>query len=175
MSSGTDPKSAFVRHHPERGSCGASVRRATIADLDAIMEIERASFSSPWPASAMEEEIERRSWSRVALAEESGRATGFIVYWLVDRELHLLNLATSPSFRRQGVARELIDFMLAEGHRRSLWQVVLEVRESNDAALGLYEGFGFSRVGRRPRYYTDNGEDAIVMALWIGEGEGPIE
>jgi len=64
------------------------------------MEIERASFSSPWPIAAMEEEIERRSWSRVALAVEGKRIIGFIVYWVVDKELHLLNLATLPGQRR---------------------------------------------------------------------------
>jgi ribosomal-protein-alanine N-acetyltransferase len=139
------------------------------------MEIERASFGSPWPVAAMEEEIERRSWSRVALTADRERITGFIVYWLVDKELHLLNLATAPAARRRGLARSMIDYMIDEGCRRGLWQVVLEVRESNDAALRLYESFGFTRVGRRARYYTDNGEDAIVMTLWIGEGEAPIE
>ena len=139
------------------------------------MAIERASFSSPWPLAAMEEEIQRRSWSRVALAVDRQRVDGFIVYWVIDRELHLLNLATAPASRRRGVAREMIDYMLEDGRRRRLWQVVLEVRESNDAAIRLYEGYGFKRVGRRPRYYTDNGEDAIVMTLWIGDGEAPIE
>lgn len=170
-----DRKSAVMRHDPLREAASVRVRRATIADLDSIMEIERASFSSPWPVSAIEEEIERRSWSRVALAIDGEEVVGFIVYWVVDRELHLLNLATRPGSRRHGVARRLIDQMIDEGRRRDSWQVVLEVRESNEAALKLYDRFGFSRVGRRPRYYTDNGEDAIVMTLWIGEGEAPME
>jgi ribosomal-protein-alanine N-acetyltransferase len=170
-----DPKSAVMPRDPGRGSTSVRIRRATLADVSSIMEIERASFDSPWPVSAIEEEIERRTWSRVALAVSGGEVMGFIVYWVVDQELHLLNLATGPEFRRQGVARRLIDHMIAEGRRRELWQVVLEVRESNDAALLLYERYGFVRVGRRPRYYTDNGEDAIVMSLWFGEGEAPIE
>jgi len=132
------------------------------------MEIERASFSTPWPVSAIEEEIERRAWSRVAAALRGDEVVGFIVYWVVDKELHLLNLATRPAHRRQGIARRMIEHMIDEGSRRELWQAVLEVRESNAAALRLYESFGFSRVGRRARYYADNGEDAIVMTLWIG-------
>jgi ribosomal-protein-alanine N-acetyltransferase len=151
------------------------VRRATRADIDAIMEIERASFASPWPGSAIAEEIERRSWSRVAVAASDGLVLGFIVYWVVDRELHLLNLATRPAWRRRGIARSLIEHMIAEGRRLELWQVVLEVRESNDAALHLYENFGFTRVGRRSRYYADNGEDAIVMSLGLGRGEAGLE
>ena len=170
-----DPRSAVKRHDPVQRSASLRVRRATLADVGSIMEIERASFSSPWPESAIEEEIERRNWSRVALAVTGNEVVGFIVYWVVDKELHLLNLATRPEWRRRGVARRLIDHMIAEGRRRELWQVVLEVRESNDDALQLYEGYGFVRVGRRPRYYTDNGEDAIVMSLWFGEGEAPIE
>lgn len=143
------------------------IRRATSADIDSIMEIERASFSSPWPVSAIAEEIERRGWSRVAVATSDRMVLGFIVYWVVDRELHLLNLATRPAWRRRGVARSMIEHMLAEAHRLELWQVVLEVRESNDAALNLYENFGFTRIGRRSRYYADNGEDAIVMSLGL--------
>jgi ribosomal-protein-alanine N-acetyltransferase len=170
-----EPKSAVMRHDPRQRSARARVRRATLADVGAIMEIERASFSSPWPVSAIEEEIERRTWSRVALAVSGDEVLGFIVYWVVDKELHLLNLATRPESRRQGVARSLINHMIDEGRRRELWQVVLEVRESNDTALELYERYGFVRVGRRPRYYTDNGEDAIVMSMWFGEGEAPIE
>lgn len=151
------------------------IRRATRADIDSIMEIERASFSSPWPVSAIEEEIERRNWSRVALAASDGMVLGFIVYWVIDRELHLLNLATRPAWRRRGIARSMIEHMIAEGRRSELWQVVLEVRESNRTAQQLYKHFGFTRVGRRSRYYADNGEDAIVMSLWLGHGEAPIE
>jgi ribosomal-protein-alanine N-acetyltransferase len=170
-----DPSSDPMRHDPARRSTSLRVRRATIADVMPIMEIERASFSSPWPVSAIEEEIERRSWSRVALAVEGDQVLGFIVYWVVDKELHLLNLATRPGRRRKGIATRMIEHMIDEGRRRTLWQVVLEVRESNRAALKLYERIGFDRVGRRPRYYADNGEDAIVMTLWL-DGEGaPIE
>lgn len=158
-----------------RGSAGVRVRRASLADVGAIMDIERASFSAPWPVSAIEEEIERRAWSRVALAARGEEVLGFVVYWVVDKELHLLNLATRPACRRQGVARRMIEYMIDEGRRRELWQAVLEVRESNTAALRLYESFGFARVGRRARYYTDNGEDAIVMTLWIAEGDSPSE
>ncbi|MFO8071092.1 MAG: ribosomal protein S18-alanine N-acetyltransferase [Polyangia bacterium] len=151
-----------------RKSAGPLVRGARSDDLDAIMEIERACFGSPWPRQAMRDEISRfRIWSRAEVALLDGEIGGFSVYWVVASELHLLDLAVAPRFRRRGVARALIAHMLQREDGIDL--VVLEVRRSNFAARGLYRSFGFAELGVRERYYADDGEDAIVMGLVPGE------
>jgi ribosomal-protein-alanine N-acetyltransferase len=170
-----DPTGALMRHDRAERVWRPSIRRATDEDLAGIMEIEQASFPAPWPASAMEDEVSRRSWSRVVLAVDRETIVGFMVYWVVDRELHLLNLATRPRWRRRGIARAMIEHLLGESRRTGRWQVVLEVRQTNDAAKKLYEGFGFRQVGIRRRYYADNDEDAIVMALAFDGRDREIE
>jgi ribosomal-protein-alanine N-acetyltransferase len=175
MSRAVDPGQGVVRHARARKASRTRIRRATRADLDEIMAIERACFPAPWPATAMEEEIARRSWSRVLLAVDRKAVVGFMVYWVVDDEFHLLNLATHPQHRRQGVARAMVERMLAAAKKQRPWQIVLEVRRSNAEARQLYDGFGFRQIGVRRRYYPDNGEDAVVMALVLDDGRVPIE
>lgn len=148
------------------------LKAATLDDVDAIADIEAMSFSAPWPRSAFAEEITHRKWSRVVGAFTSGELVGFMVYWLVANELHLLNLAVHPKMRRHGVGWRLIDFMVTDASRKQLSAILLEVRTSNVAALRLYRNFGFEDLTIRPGYYADNGEDALVMLL---ELDGPGE
>ena len=133
-------------------------------DLDHVLEISNASFRYPWSRALFERELEHE-WSTVMVAVPSGEAppVGFLVSWIVHDELHVLNLATSPEWRRRGVAAALLAeaFSRARGCRCTL--ATLEVRRSNEGALLLYEAEGFRRVGIRPRYYQEEGEDAVVM------------
>jgi ribosomal-protein-alanine N-acetyltransferase len=149
-----------------------SVRRASAADLDAIMAIEEASFRAPWPREAMLEEIAKHQWSVVLVAERDGAIVGFAVYWVVADERHLQNLATAAPFRRRGVGDALVRHVVEEAARGGAQFVILEVRASNEAAKRLYAGYGFKPIGVRRGYYQDNGEDAIVMVLALKEGEG---
>jgi len=139
------------------------LRPAKIADLDQIMGIEQTCFTAPWPAVAMAEEIDGRSWSRVIVVEIQDLIVGFMVYWVVDPELHLLNLATLPEFRRQGVGRAMVERLLGDAARHGREEVWLEVRQSNAGARRLYGQLGFEDYGIRRRYYQDNDEDAVVM------------
>lgn len=128
------------------------------------MDIEKASFRSPWGEAAFLGEIANK-FSRLWVHQSHGRVDGYICFWRILDEVHLLNLAVDPEARRKGIARRLLAGMLnhcASEGGRSVW---LEVRPSNSAALGLYQGMGFKHVGRRPRYYSDTGEDALVMGL----------
>lgn len=136
------------------------------ADLDAVMEIERLSFVTPWVRQAFADEIER-PWARLEILRDraSGRAIGFCNYWLVADELHILNIAVHPDFRQQGHAATLVNHVLAVGREGKAHVVLLEVRVSNHAARSLYRKFGFREVGMRPKYYADNGEDAVLMDL----------
>lgn len=140
-------------------------------DLDAVVEIEQRSSPSPWPAQLFVEDL-TRDWAFIDLArrrDASGRSrvVGFANYWLVHDELHLLNLATHPEHRRQGIATRLMRHLAEVARARACRYITLEVRRSNHAAQALYQAQSFQAVGVRARYYSD-GEDAIVMACTMG-------
>jgi ribosomal-protein-alanine N-acetyltransferase len=146
---------------------GLTIREARLADVFAICEIEKVSFPTPWSRwSFLMELTQRHSHTLVAgpPPRQPWRTWGYIVYWVVADEMHILNLAVHPRQRRRVLARAL-------NHARSLGAATawLEVRPSNAPARGLYASFGFKEVGRRPRYYEDTGEDAILLARSWGE------
>jgi ribosomal-protein-alanine N-acetyltransferase len=141
----------------------------TTDDLPGVLEIEKIAFRNPWSPELLKREL-THDWSTILLAEEPDgrggmRLLGFLIFWLVHDELHILNVATDPEQRRRGVARAVLAATLerARAHRCTL--ATLEVRRSNQAAINLYQAFGFRPVGIRPNYYVDEGEDAIVMVL----------
>lgn len=143
-------------------------RRMTEEDVDRVVEIERDGFRHPWSRDLMARELSH-AWSTILLATAPGAAAevtvGFIVFWLVHDELHVLNIATAPEARRGGVGRALMIEAHEEGRRRGARIATLEVRRSNTPALELYRSLGYRQVGVRPNYYADEGEDAIVMDL----------
>ena len=142
------------------------IQPLTPADLDAVMEIERLSFRTPWLRQAFEDEL-ARPWARVEVLRDAvtGRPVAYADYWLVADELHILNIATHPEARRQGHGARLLRHILEVARRASYRTVELEVRRSNLAAQALYHRFQFRQVGIRPRYYEDNDEDAVLMTL----------
>jgi ribosomal-protein-alanine N-acetyltransferase len=138
-------------------------------DLDAVMEIERVSFRSPWSRQVFLEEM-ARDWAHVDVVREAStrRVVAFGNYWLVADEVHILNLATHPQARRGGHASRILAHMIDFARRELCRYVTLEVRRSNAAALRLYRRFAFRAVGVRPNYYAEDQEDAIVMLLDLG-------
>lgn len=148
-----------------------TIAAATPADLDEIMAIERASFAAPWTAESIAEEI-GRPWSifRV-LRNGEDHLCAYLNFWVVYDELHILNIATHPDHRRCGHARRLMEALLAEAERNAATEIVLEVRHTNEAAQRLYESLDFFRIGVRPGYYGDSGEDALVYTLKITSPE----
>lgn len=139
---------------------------ATRADLDAIDEIERHSFTQPWPRATFEAEL-TRSLARLDVARDPG-VVGFCNYWIVTDphgggEVHVLAIATHPDHRRAGVGGALLDHALAQGRAAGCSIATLEVRRGNAPAIALYERAGFRTVHVRARYYQDNAEDALVM------------
>jgi len=136
------------------------------ADIDAVMEIERLSFPSPWAREAIIEEL-ARAWARVDVVRDAttGVLAAFANYWLVADELHILNIATHPQCRRQGHATRLLAHMIEVARAVPCRLMTLEVRRSNVSAQRLYRRFAFRSVGVRPNYYAENQEDAIVMLL----------
>jgi len=138
------------------------IRRMTSEDLDRVSEIEAASFSDPWTRAMLVSELSNEL-SRNFVAEEDGHILGFVIAWIVVDEAHILDLAVDPVHRGSGLGRELTRAVLETGSREGASYVVLEVRRSNKQAKRLYRDMGFQVVGRRPGYYQDNGEDALVM------------
>ncbi|MCK9521958.1 MAG: ribosomal protein S18-alanine N-acetyltransferase [Proteobacteria bacterium] len=149
-------------HLPE--SARLYVRPAVLADLDDIVEIERASFDAPWPRSGFRDELAcTNSAARIAVAVRDGEIAGFMNYWHVDDERHVLNFAVHPKHRRCGVGRALLDYLHEVARADDVHLLMLEVRVSNTAARELYRGAGFFDFDVRKHYYSDNGEDAVVM------------
>ncbi len=148
------------------------LRKMVLADLDEVMEIERAAFKHPWSTELFRRELDH-DWSTILLCVEpltsapggkaSERIVGFLIYWLVHDEVHVLNVAVDPGRRRRGVARALMTETERRAHVANASLLTLEVRRSNTAALELYKEFEYRAVGVRPNYYVDEGEDAIVM------------
>lgn len=145
------------------------IRRMTAKDLDRVMEIEGASFSDPWTRAMLVGEM-GNDLCRIFVAEQDGRVDGFIVTWVVADEAHILDLAVDPARRRGGIGEALTMAALEMGQREGAAYMVLEVRRSNTGAQHLYKVLGFRVVGRRPGYYQDNGEDALVMITDLAGG-----
>ena len=139
-----------------------------LVDLDEIMDIERRSYKNPWARQVFIEEMDRE-WAHVDVlrdrTERRNKVIGFINYWLVRDEVHVLNVSVLPEERRKGHASRLIAHVIEYARRHGSRFVTLEVRRSNHGALKLYRSFGFRSVGIRPKYYAEEGEDAIVMLL----------
>jgi ribosomal-protein-alanine N-acetyltransferase len=159
---------AWIDRPREERQARVSVRGACPGDLDAVMGIERACFAAPWPRSVMADEIGGRSCSRVEVAEEAQGVTGFMIYWVIPPEAHLINLAVAPAARGRGIGRAMVQRLMAVAREESVSQVFLEVRASNLVAQRLYIGAGFEQIDVRRGYYADNGEDALVMYVEVG-------
>jgi ribosomal-protein-alanine N-acetyltransferase len=142
-------------------------------DPEAILSIDRLCFSQGTINVAAELE---RSWARVWVVREKGEddPRAFLLAWLVVDELHVLSVATLPSFRRRGMARALLEHAIGFARDHKVRTILLEVRRSNAAAIRLYRAFGFSATAVRPRYYADNFEDAVEMSLVLDPATGAI-
>jgi ribosomal-protein-alanine N-acetyltransferase len=138
------------------------VRRLAYSDLPAVISIERRSFPTPWSLAMFVLELSKPSG--ICLAATSGdELIGYLVCSRYDQVWHLMNVAVTPERRRGGVAGRLISKLVDEAGGKLPF--TLEVRVSNRAAIAMYEGLGFRSEGIRPRYYQDNGEDALIMWL----------
>lgn len=138
--------------------------------LDAVAALERVCFSKPWPRSMLEDELYNPNVSLVVAEEEDGAVLGYGEVGVVLDEGCLEKIAVDPAWRRQGVAEAILSAYLRFG-RAKLAFLTLEVRASNEAAIGLYKKLGFEEVGRRKGYYTEPKEDAVLMTVEFGGGE----
>jgi [ribosomal protein S18]-alanine N-acetyltransferase len=141
------------------------IRRMVEADVPAVHEIDRLSFTLPWPERSFRFEVTSNPVSRCWVVEVDGRVAGMAVVWMIVDEAHVATIATHPDFRRQGLGEKLLIHALRFAMNEGAVSSLLEVRASNEAAQSMYRRFGYVEDGRRPRYYKDNNEDAILMSL----------
>jgi ribosomal-protein-alanine N-acetyltransferase len=134
-----------------------------IDDLPAIHAIERASFDSPWPADAYRSELETNRLAQYLVASAGDAIVAYSGMWLMVDEAHIITFAVHPAWRRQRIGERLLLALLDLARDAGAHEATLEVRLSNLPARRLYEKFGFRPVGLRPHYYSDNGEDALIM------------
>ncbi len=146
------------------------IRRMEVSDLPQVIELDQRSFSLPWPERSFRFELENNEVSRCWVAELTPPGTapllvGMIVIWLIEDEVHVATLAVAPEHRRQKIAQRLLAYTLIDAYHSGASNSFLEVRSGNQAAISMYQRFGFREVGTRRNYYKDNGEDAVLMDL----------
>ena len=153
----------------ETPTVSALLERVTIEpmtywDIEQVAAIERDSFARPWKPGGFRTEIERAP--AVCLVLRDGRLVlGYLIFWLLPPEIHILNIAVRPDFRGQGLGRLLMDYLLEYGRETKTAKIFLEVRPSNKPAMSLYKRTGFNLTGVRPNYYAEDSEDALMMTL----------
>ncbi|HET7828357.1 MAG TPA: ribosomal protein S18-alanine N-acetyltransferase [Candidatus Limnocylindrales bacterium] len=135
----------------------------TLADLPAVQLIERASFTTPWPPQAYRQELESNRLASYLVGEIGEEIVAYGGVWLMVDEAHVTTFAVHPRYRRRGIGERLLLSLLDLSIARRAREATLEVRLSNLGARRLYEKYGFRPVGIRPRYYSDNQEDALIM------------
>ncbi|MBD0371319.1 MAG: ribosomal protein S18-alanine N-acetyltransferase [Pyrinomonadaceae bacterium] len=153
----------------------AQIAQMTEHDLLEVVEIEEASGLSRWGWEAYFGELVRKSETVMLVARplrqstgaESFNILGFIAARMAADELHINNMAVREGWRQAGLGSLLLGAALEEGRSRGARRSFLEVRASNEAAQGLYSKFGFQPEGRRPCYYADPTEDALVMTATL--------
>jgi [ribosomal protein S18]-alanine N-acetyltransferase len=137
-------------------------------DIPQVAAIDQEAFANPWSAASYHYELSENQaahfWVAVAPTAMGDRlVAGYAGYWLVVDEAHIGTLAVKPGWRRRGLGERLLAALLQEARALGARSALLEVRAGNQAAQALYHKHGFDEVGRRTRYYQDNGEDALLL------------
>src|SRR4051812_40834654 len=140
-----------------------SVEPMTLADVPEVHRIEAASFPTPWPDYAFRQEIQTNRLAHYLVVRAGDETVGYGGMWLMVDEAHVTTFAVLPEWRRRGGGGGLMLEMMNLAQQLNARLVKLEVPLSNHAARALYGKFGFKPVGIRPRYYSDNNEDAVIM------------
>lgn len=140
---------------------GYNFRLISAADMDAVLAIEQSCYPHPWSLRHFLQELENPAAS-ILVCEIENCIVGYVCYWLISGEMQILNLATSLQVRRIGIAAQLLERAFELCSLAELSSSWLEVRSGNQAAIALYQRYGFKLSGTRRAYYRD-GEDALVM------------
>ena len=140
------------------------IRAANKDDAESLAEIEKACFTTPWSMEALRQDlIGNENAIYIVVQGDEGELLGYLSVWCVADEGQIMTVAVMPEHRRKHVASVLMHAMLKVTEERGVKSHTLELRKSNEAALGLYEKFGFREIGVRKNFYRFPTEDAIVM------------
>ena len=140
-----------------------TVRRVIEEDIDSILEIEKEAFTTPWSRDAFLTEINENMLAYYLVAEVNEKVVGYGGIWLILNEGHITNIAVKEEYRGNGIGNHILEGLICYCMKNSIDSMTLEVRESNLIAQNLYKKYGFVSSGKRPKYYSDDGEDAIIM------------
>ncbi len=141
-----------------------TIREMREEDIEGILNIENLSFISPWTKRFFEETLSSPISKNLIIVKDKV-VLGYIILYSVENEAHILNIATHPAYRKKGYASQLITHALAYFKDNNVTDFYLEVREGNMGAINLYTQYGFEKIGKRRKYYTETNEDALVMHL----------
>jgi len=131
-------------------------------DIEKVEAIEKLSFPSPWSSQLFYLELKKKDFAYYWVVELEGAVVGYGGYWKIQDEAHLVTFAIHPSYRRRGLGKTLLAYILKDVRQKGIKKVTLEVRKSNIPAQNLYEKFGFKKIAIRPHYYHDTQEDAFI-------------
>ena len=139
------------------------IREMLEKDIDDIVEIEKEAFTTPWSKEAFTTEINENNLAYYVVAEVDGKAVAYGGIWLIINEGHITNIAVKEEYKGNGLGNKIVEGLIYHCVKLGIDNMTLEVRRSNEVAISLYEKYGFVDCGIRPNYYTDDGEDAIIM------------
>ena len=141
------------------------IRKMKVEDIPEVVEIDRSSFTLPWTERSFKYEVTENGASRCWVTEVDGQVAAMLVLWVIVDEAHIATIATHPKFRRRGFAKKMLVESLVSARGEGVKKALLEVRARHVIAQEIYCDIGFVEVGRRPMYYRDNGEDAVLMTM----------
>ena len=144
-------------------------------DIPEVSAIEVESFATPWSEQAFVSELTQNQFAQYIVMEYEDRLIGYGGMWVIIDEAHVTNIAVTGEFRGRRLGERLLAELGARAARLGAERMTLEVRPSNAVARRMYKKFGFEAVGLRPGYYSDNGEDAIIMWSELPFGSGRSE
>lgn len=139
------------------------IRRMREKDLDRIMEVEKAAFTTPWSRESFLLEINKNQLARYFIAEVDGLVVGYGGIWLILDEGHITNIAVDKEYRRLGIGKRILEELIGLCKECNIVAMTLEVRQNNEPAKNFYKEYEFIEYGIRPNYYADVNQDAIVM------------
>jgi ribosomal-protein-alanine N-acetyltransferase len=142
---------------------GLVIERMREEDIAPVQAIEREIFLTPWPKNAYHRELSQNRQASYIVLRREGEIVGYGGLWKVGDEAHVTTIGVRARDQHRGLGRALFAALVQRAYVLGARWITLEVRNSNDHAIRLYEAFGFKVIGRRRGYYTDNGEDAIIM------------
>lgn len=142
------------------------IRKMTAQDINAVAEIEKECFSSPWTEEGLISEL-TNSQAEFFVLESDGTVAAYMGMHIVLDECYIANVAVSPAFRRRGLGKKLVENALTVAREKNCSFITLEVRVSNSPAIGLYTDCGFEKIGERKNFYSVPTENALIMTRYF--------